>query len=100
MKIKDRARMGWWAVWTIALVALVVLLQPADARVIVYKVALITLGLWLGYWGDRTANRTRLHEFTDDSGAVKPGLELVYGLSRLARNLLIGLVVLSLCLGL
>lgn len=52
-KIKDNCR-GWeWALISIALLAAIWFLAPAQLSVVLYKIALITTFAFVGYWIDR-----------------------------------------------
>lgn len=52
---KDKLRMGWFAIAAIALAVIVVMTMGQQVSVGIWKLALITVGAYGGYWIDRMA---------------------------------------------
>lgn len=52
-------RMGLWLYASIALLAALYLIAPHMAQVVLFKLCLITVAAWLGYWISRALERGR-----------------------------------------
>jgi hypothetical protein len=86
-------RLSSWALAALALLALVAAISPAQAPVVLYKSALVTLGAVLGYWLDRALYPyARPHELI--------GEDWIMSLACLRRALIVIACVLGLTLGL
>ena len=49
------SRMSLWLYISIPLMALIIIMSPQKLGLVLYKVNLITIAAWLGYWIDRGA---------------------------------------------
>lgn len=88
-----RLRMWHWCAITVALMGLVGWLAPHQLEVTLYKLSLVTLAAWIGYWIDRGLfPYARPHVFIEDGGPA--------GLMMMRRAVIVGCSMLAVSLGL
>lgn len=103
------ARMAGWLYVSLLLVAGILLVAPYQLPVTLYKLSLITVGAWLGYWLDRAlfpyARPGCLIQWQASPGAAGAGLALslpqavAFAAALLRRALIVAAVVVGVGLG-
>lgn len=109
-------RMSLWLVASLWLALVIWLLAPQQLPVSVYKLSLITMAAWVGYWIDRGLfPYARPHEYLEDLNdelvksyingcipippRVQRGMEIPFAATLLRRAIIIAAVVVAVALG-
>lgn len=104
-----RARMSGWLYVSVGLAVATLFVAPYQFPVTLYKLSLITVGAWLGYWLDRSLFRgaqpgalLEWQQLEDGRAAPLPLTReqaIAYAAAMLRRALIIAAVVIAVALG-
>ena len=94
-------RMLWCAIFAAILLALVWALSPQQGPVIVYKITLVTLSAFAGYWIHRWLfPYARPDRFLTPSGLVMVNHKRVFAAALICRAIVVGCAMLAVGMGL
>ena len=100
-KLKLQIRMFWCAFFALALLALVWTISPQQGPVIVYKLSLVTLAAFTGYWVHRWVfPYARPDRFLTSDGLVMVNHKRVFAAALLCRAVIVGCAMLAVGMGL
>lgn len=94
-------RMFWCAIFALVLLALVWMLSPQQGPVILYKLTLVTLAAFVGYWIHRwTFPYARPDRFLTRDGTVMVNHKRVFAAALICRAIVVGCAMLAVGMGL
>jgi hypothetical protein len=100
-RINFQIRMFWCAIFAAILLALVWVLSPQQGPVIAYKLALVMLAAFTGYWVHRwTFPYARPDRFLTPSGLVMVNHKRVFAAALICRAIVVGCAMLAVGMGL
>lgn len=105
-----RARMAGWLLVSLVLTVAIAVTAPQQLPVSLYKLSLITSAAWVAYWIDRSLfPYARPDAFLAQpfsvgapycpEKAIKPELQIAFGLAQLRRALIIAAAMIGVALG-
>lgn len=94
-------RMFWCAIFALLLLVLVWVISPQQGPVIVYKLSLILLAAFAGYWIYRWLfPYARPDRFLNDAGLVMVHHKRVFSAALISRAIIVGCAMLAVGMGL
>lgn len=99
--MKRQIRMFWCALFALTLLAVVWSISPQQGPVIVYKLALVMLAAFTGYWVHRWVfPYARPDRFLTREGLVMANHKRVFAAALICRAIVVGCAMLAVGMGL